>query len=197
MEGKENMKRLTNNKEVSEMNMCELAYNSCYAKDRKARYRDFENDFDARELAIKLLEKYTDISNEFTCDEDFDDFMADALQYGIDDILGLIAVFYRNLWAMADLSGRLKEYEDLEEQGKLLKPKCLPGDYVWEINKERNIISEYEVSSIRYGINKTFRYMWILRDGIYGDLDGFGDDGIGKNVFLVREEAEAALKTFN
>lgn len=103
------------------MGIYELAYNSCYAKDGKVRYRDFENDYDARELAIKMLENYADIPNEFTCDDDFDDFMADFLQYGVDDILGMIAVFYRNLWAMADLRERLKEYEDLEQQGKLLK----------------------------------------------------------------------------
>lgn len=89
---------------------------------------------------------------------------------------------------------KLGEYENLEEQGKLLKPKCLPGDYVWEINRERNIISEYEVASIRYGINKTFHYMWALRDGIYGNLDGFGDNDIGKTVFLTKSEAETALQ---
>ncbi len=88
----------------------------------------------------------------------------------------------------------LYEYRKAEEQGKLLKPKCLPGDYVWEINKERNIISEYEVLSIRYGISRTFRYMWSLRDGTYGDLDGFWDKDIGKTVFLTQQEAEQALK---
>lgn len=89
---------------------------------------------------------------------------------------------------------KLGKYENLEEQGKLLKLKCLPGDYVWEINRERNIISEYEVASIRYGINKTFHYMWALRDGIYGNLDGFGDNDIGKTVFLTKSEAETALQ---
>lgn len=89
---------------------------------------------------------------------------------------------------------KLAEYEDFEEQGKLLKPKCLPGDYVWEINRERNIISEYEVSSIRYGINGTFHYMWALRDGICGDLEGFWDKDIGKTVFLTKSAAEQALK---
>lgn len=118
------MKRLTSNKEVSEMNVIELAYNSCYARDGKARYRDFEDDFDARELAIKLLEKYADIPNEFTCDEDFDDFMADALQYGTDDSLGLIAVFYKNLWAMADLREHLKKYEDLEDRLQAVYGNC-------------------------------------------------------------------------
>ena len=92
---------------------------------------------------------------------------------------------------------RLAEYEDLEEHGELLKPRCIPGDYVWEVNKERNIISEYEVISIRYGINKTFHYMWALRYGIYSDLDGFRDKDINNTVFLSEEDAEAALKTVN
>lgn len=105
------MKKLTSNKEVSEMSMYELAHNSCYAKDGNARYRNFENDFDARELTIKLLEKYADIPNEFTCDEDFDEFIIECLKYGTESIEGLIAVFYRNMWGMADLYEKLKEYE--------------------------------------------------------------------------------------
>lgn len=107
------MKRLTTNKDVSEMSMIELAHNSCYAKDNKARYRDYDTDIDARELIKKLLDKFADIPNEFTCDDDFDDFILDYAQYGTDNILGLIAIFYKNLWAMADLRERLAEYEDI------------------------------------------------------------------------------------
>lgn len=125
------MERLTSNKKVSEMNMCELMFNSCYAKDGKARYRNFEEDFDARELTVKLLEKYADIPNDFTCDEDFDDFMADSLQYGTDDLLGLIAVFYQNLCAMTGLREQLKKYEDIgitpeqiREIDRLYAEKC-------------------------------------------------------------------------
>lgn len=88
---------------------------------------------------------------------------------------------------------KLSEYEDLEEKGRCLKPECIPGDYVWEINPERNMISEYEVTGIRYGINKTFHYMWALRKGIYGDLDGFWDKNIGETVFLTPEKAQQAL----
>ncbi len=196
------MDRLTTNKEASEMSMVELAHNSCYAKENKARYRDYGMDIDVRELTIGLLGRFADIPNEFTCDDDFDDFMLDSLQYGMENMLGLIAVFYRNLWAMANLRERLKEYEDLEEQGLLLKSKCKPGDIVWEANKERNIVSEYEVTSIRYGINKAFHYIWALRSGIYSDLvrsgiysdlDGFWDKDIGKTVFLTQAEAEEAL----
>ncbi len=106
------MDRLTSNKPVSEMGGYELAHNSCYTKDSKARVRDFENDSDTRKLIIKLLEKYVEIPNEFTCDEDFDEFMLDCLQYGTDSILGLIAVFYQNLWSMAGSREQLKDYED-------------------------------------------------------------------------------------
>lgn len=107
------MNRLTTNNNVKEMNMFELAHNSCYIKNGKARYRDYDIDIDARELSIKLLDKFADIPNEFTCDDDFDEFIIDCLQYGTDSIEGLIALFYRNLCAQADLYEKLKKYEDL------------------------------------------------------------------------------------
>lgn len=91
--------------------------------------------------------------------------------------------------------GKLGEYEDLEEKGLLLQPKCKPGDVVWEINKERGIISEFEIGSIRYGINNTFHYIWgkcISR--VYMNLEGFWENEIGKTVFLKKEEAEKALR---
>ena len=106
------MDRLTSDKDVKDMGMVELAYNSCYAKDGKARYRDYDIDIDARQLAIELLERYADIPNEFTCDDDFDDRIIDYMSYGMENPEGLIALFYRNLWAMADLRERLKRYED-------------------------------------------------------------------------------------
>lgn len=178
------MKRLTTNKEVSGMNMYELAHNSCYAKDGKARYRDFEDDFDARELAIKLLEKYAEIPNEFACDDDFDEFMMDALQYGADSILSLIAVFYRNLWAMADLREALKEYEDLEEQGKIKKLPCATGDKVYFLENGKisfNCVIQIHISEkIKYACFECFGKCFSIED-------------IGKTVFLARQEAEDKL----
>lgn len=97
------MVRLTSNKKVQEMGMYELAHNSCYTKDGKARYRDYGLDIDARELTRKLLKDHTESDDSFTDDEDFDDWMMDYLQNGMDSMEGLIALFYRNLWAMADL----------------------------------------------------------------------------------------------
>lgn len=185
------MNRLTTNKEVSEMNMYELAHNSCYAKDGKARVRDFENDFDARELTIKLLEKYADIPNEFTCDEDFDEFMMDALQYGTDSILGLIAVFYRNFCAMADLRETLKHYEDLEEQGQLLRLPCRVGQKVYLLRKDIKSVVDGEITAINiYELVSTMR-IFIINDNRYTDSSF---DKIGEYVFFTQEEASAALE---
>ena len=70
------MKRLTTDKPVSEMEMLELAHNSCYVgEDGSARYRDFDTDIDARELARKLMVDFNiwipDMI-EMTNDEEFE-----------------------------------------------------------------------------------------------------------------------------
>lgn len=194
------MERLTSNKEVWRMGMYELAHNSCYAKDGLARIRDFEGDYDARELAINLLEKYADIPNDFTCDDDFDEFMLDSLQYGTDSILGLIALFYQKLWAMADLRETLKEYEDLEEQGKLMKFPCAVGDTVytnhsmqgWYFRKENR---PYKARIVFIGINGVDNYMNV--DFGNGHMLQFPFSSIGKTVFLNEKQAKKALQKMN
>lgn len=185
------MVRLTTNKNVSEMGMYELAHNCCYIKDSVARYRDFELDIDARELTRKLLIEHAEDDDAFTSDEDFDEWMIDYLQDGMDSLEGLIALFYRNLWAMADLRERLKAYEDAEEQGLLLKLPCKIGDMVYSIT--RNFISEYTICSIEK-YNEGFFFNWRCEKGIYINVRGFTDYDFGKTVFLTKEEAEQALK---
>lgn len=180
------MKRITTDN-VNEMGMVGLAHNCCYiGKDGAAIYRDFDIDIDARKLTIKLLEKYADIPNEFTCDEDFDDFMLYSLQHGTDDIRGLIAVFYRNLWAMAELRENLKRYEDLEEQGRLVVLPCKQDDRVYMVLKRE--VKEFIIGRVT-----------VLRSGsvvltLYGYQGNILAEEIGKTVFLTREEAEAALE---
>lgn len=108
------MDRLTTDKPTKDMNMYELAHNSSYIdKYGNTRYRDYETDVDARVLTRELLKKYAEHDNAFVDDDDFDNAMMDLLQYGTDTIEGLIALFYRNLWAMAELRETLKQYEDL------------------------------------------------------------------------------------
>ena len=61
------------------------------------------------------------------------------------DVRGLIALFYRNMWSMADLREKLKRYEDTEEQGLLLRLPCGIGSDVYlipsKVNYELNILS--------------------------------------------------------
>lgn len=110
------MKRLTVYKPASDMNMVELAHNCCYVKDRNARYRDFEMDMDARDFARNLMTTLTG-DDMPTDDDDFDEEIMENLQYDpFESVTGLIALFYRNLWAMADLRETLKSYEDAKDK---------------------------------------------------------------------------------
>ena len=89
------------------------------------------------------------------------------------------------------IADRLAEYEDLEEQGLLIKLPCKVGD-VFEANINRNIISSYIITAIVVGKNSR-NYKWGLLDGIYSNMNGFNEFALGKTVFLTREEAEKAL----
>ena len=92
-----------------------------------------------------------------------------------------------------DVLNRLAEYEDLEEEERLIRLPCNLGDTVYEINRIRNTVSEFIVKSFtisEYGIFVG----WVLFNGIYNNLSGFNDSEIGKTVFLTQSEAEAALR---
>lgn len=116
------MGRLTSNSNVSDMSMIELAHNGCYVdNERNARYRDYNLDIDSRELARNLVKDICDEDLTDLSDEEFDEYMSSMFSVEMDSTIGLLAVFYRNLWAMAELREKLKEYEDLEEQGRLIK----------------------------------------------------------------------------
>lgn len=188
------MERLTSNKPIPDMNMLELAYNSCYLdKERKARYRNYELDIDSRELAKDLVEDMCDEDLSDMSDEEFDEYMSEMRSVEMDSQIGLLALFYRNLWVMADLREKLKEYEDLEEQGRLLKLPCKMGDTVYGINADRNIVSALKIISMNiYSYAIYFNYQLI--DGIYKNIVNFADTDIGKTVFLTKSEAEAKLK---
>ena len=194
------MERLTTNKDVSEMGMFELAHNSCYCKEGAARYRDFENDIDARELTRHLLKDYADGDDAFVDEDDFDEEMLELLQYGTGTIEGLIALFYRNLWAMADLRERLKEYEDLEEQGLLLRLPCKVGDIIWDNDFGKPCA--YRITGFSFGEADGYIDVPVITDDIvyyYSNYNGsimgsFAMNEIGKSLFLTQAEAEQKLK---
>lgn len=181
----EKMKRLTMDN-VEEMDMFGLAHNCCYIDENgNTRYRDFEIDIDARELAKGLLKEMTEGKVSFESDEDFDDWMGCYIgEDGICTPRGLIATFYQNLWAMAELRERLKYYEDLEEQGRLLVLPCKVGDTVYEIIEET-------VPNRYFYINE-----WKVQDVSTQSIK-YADEWESydyENLYFTREEAEAALE---
>ena len=219
------MERLTSNKPTSDMNMLELAYNSCYADEKcNARYRDYELDIDSRELIKNLAKDMCDEDLSNMSDEEFDEYMAEMLSVETDSQIGLLALFYRNLWAMADLREKLKEYEDLEEQGRLIKLPCKVGDTVYvdntilpiedmecyeDIDNKIPLYFPARVVSFRFAkrnwmkiaVKAKWLHEWI--DDETGPESDYIEceknftillSMIGKTVFLTKSEAEAKLK---
>lgn len=86
---------------------------------------------------------------------------------------------------------KLAEYEDLEEQGRILRLPCRPNDIVYRINKEvREPIIRMSVERIVLFDNS---YALEVTDK-YGRHLLFMADDIGKVLYITREEAEAKLK---
>jgi hypothetical protein len=200
------MERLTTKKNVSDMGMVELALNCCYiAKDGSGRYRDYEIDIDERDFVRKLTT--TLVGEDLPLqDESFDEEMMDNL--GIDpfaDVRGLIAIFYRNIWAMAELREKLKRYEDAEEQGLLLRLPCKVGDTVYVVTSPFNVFDDIEydenmkdevyeayVSSVSfYESGEQYRIYAKVTNHFIGAY--FRKCDFGKTVFLTKNEAEAKL----
>ena len=73
---------------------------------------------------------------------------------------------------------RLAEYEDLEEQGKLLKLPCAVGDTVYTLNP---------LTNGKTVIGETVADAFFCALGMLGGR-------FGKTVFLTKSEAESALK---
>lgn len=172
--------RLTTNKNVSDMGMFELAHNCCYiAEDGTGRYRDYEMDMDQRELTRKLMS--TLVGEELPLgEESFDEEMMDNLMIDpLEDVQGLIALLYHNMWAMADLREKLKRYEDAEEQGRLLRLPCKVGDSVYRFWYADGKAYKVQTQVIRTLAN----LVAIMESGEFG-----------KSVFLSLEEAENKLK---
>lgn len=168
------MERLTTNKSVSDMSMVELAHNSCYVdSEGNARYRDYEMEMDARDFARNLMVTLT--KDELPVDDtEFDEEMLDNLTIDpFSDVRGLIAMFYRNMWAMADLREKLKRDEDAEEQGLRLRLPCKVGTDVYYILGIPNE-TPCTIDSCVFELSDIHK--------------------IGKSLFLTREEAEAKLK---
>ena len=200
------MNRLTSNKKTSEMGMYELSHNCMFIKDGEAWYRDFDREISLRNMVREIMEQYEgEYDEQLNDDELLDTILFESLQYPAENgISAFIAIFNMLAWSLADLRERLKKYEDLEEQGRLLGLPCKIGDTVWDIDYDKP--HSYEVTGFSFGK---------LEEDFYDDVEAekFDDDIIfyfrnssggisgysavcelGKAMFLTREEAEKALK---
>lgn len=99
---------------------------------------------------------------------------------------------------------RLKEYEDMEEQGRLVVLPCKVGDTVYHFCDEFGCILPYFVETFNVGFLDKDRNYWRWEanshaeetDELLDELD-FDLDDIGKTVFLTREEAQRTLEGAN
>ena len=90
----------------------------------------------------------------------------------------------------------LKKYEDLEEQGKLLKLPCAVGDTVYYADNEYYFtVLPVKVDEISIMESNAILCKCLLFDG-NGDVEtqfDFDKDDFRKTVFLTRQEAEDKL----
>lgn len=200
------MERLTTNKNVSDMGMLELAHNCCYiAQDGTGRYRDYDMDVDQRELVRELMKQLAQEdmpSNPISFDETMMDYLA---LNPCQDVSGLIALLYHNMWAMADLREKLKRYEDAEEQRLLMRLPCGIGSDVYiipsKVNYELNILNLHPENNKIYHqkvalITFTEKgwYMECDKDREYATDRILSEKMYKETWFLSQEEAEAKLK---
>lgn len=99
-----------------------------------------------------------------------------------------------------NVATKLKEYEDLEEQGRLLKLPCKVGSMFYYPDKEFNIVTPMRLTEIVITFNGldtiTCQYNCCSFDecgDCFEDYE-FDNNDIGKTVFLTKFEAEAKLK---
>ena len=110
----------------------------------------------------------------------------------------------------SDVLTKLADYEDLEEQGRLLKLTCKVGNTVWVIATplsvsevvavEKGKDSEYKiykcyVDSVLIPAKGEIKMFRIICEKTNNIVSGFITDlSFGKGIFLTKGEAEAKLK---
>ena len=96
---------------------------------------------------------------------------------------------WENCKTIDDVIDKLAQYEELEEQGLLLRLPCKAGNTVYSIANDGKI---YPVKATRE-VRIVDGVLHIICESCkYSDLVSYGD--IGKTVFLTKSEAEAKLK---
>lgn len=105
-------------------------------------------------------------------------------RWQINDDYGAVMIDELN-YAVGEAIDKLAAYEDAEEQGLLVRLPCKVGSSVWEYDNTGRLYKH------------TVLIAYIADRGILFDTDlgiSFDETAIGSEIFLTREEAEAALK---
>ena len=107
---------------------------------------------------------------------------------------------WENCQTISDVIDKLAYYEDLEEQGRLIKLPCKVGDTVWDNDYGRPCA--YTITAFSFGeceeyicepVTKKETVFYYANSS--GSITGsFAESEIGKSVFLNKSEAEAKLK---
>lgn len=85
---------------------------------------------------------------------------------------------------------KFSEYEDLDEQGLLLKLPCKIGDTVYVILHKDRIV---KMECLGFYVGRTLRSVNLFPMAKRAGLYQTGFDEFGKTIFFTREEAEKAL----
>ena len=93
-----------------------------------------------------------------------------------------------NCEIMTSVCEKLGKYEDLEEQGRLVKLPCKIGTEVYDITWWDNVQEKVVVKGKAY-YRTVHKHKVTKLPFTYSDIDNFG-----KTVFLTKSEAEAKLK---
>ena len=103
-----------------------------------------------------------------------------------------------NCKTVENMIKKLATYEDLEEQGSLVRLPCKVGDTVYRVNvgAKQPIISMTvsEIHFLCYKNERAVRFDAIGKEDMGESCYRLED--IGRIVFLIREEAEKKLKEF-
>lgn len=101
---------------------------------------------------------------------------------------------------ISDALKKLADYEDLEEQGRLIKLPCKVGDTVWDNDYGRPCA--YTITAFSFGECEEYicepvtkkETVFYYANSSGSIIGSFAESEIGKSVFLNKSAAESKLK---
>lgn len=195
------MKRLTTDKPEGNV---ENSLNLFYIKDHWTWVRGYgsangDEDISLSDLVRMMTKAIVPDAELPKSDDDLSFAMPEWLMFEPDSPEGIIALLYNAGWAFAELRQRLAYYEDLKEQGRLVKLPCKIDDPIYLIRTEKeprkgekDIVEEYDIDHFTIGCAMIPMITACSKENEWEALiDGTQR---GYEYFLSREEAEKALK---